>query len=47
MKDDPNPQFEGLINFGATVAGETTTLALIAILASWLIIIAFLWCQSF
>ena len=43
LKADPNPQFEGLINFGATVAGETTTLALIAIMASWLIIIAFLW----
>ena len=43
LKADPRPQFEGLINFGATVAGETTTLALIAIMASWLIIIAFLW----
>ncbi len=43
LKVDPNPQFEGLINFGATVAGETRTLALIAIMASWLIIIAFLW----
>ena len=43
LKNDPRPQFEGLINFGATVAGEVRTLAAIAIVASWLIIIAFLW----
>jgi len=43
LHTDPNPQFEGLINFGATVAGETRTLAGVAIVASWLIIIAFLW----
>ena len=43
LHTDPNPQFEGLINFGATVAGETRTLAAFAIVLSWLIIIAFLW----
>jgi SecD/SecF fusion protein len=35
--------FERLTNFGGTVAGETRTLALIATVASWLIIIAYLW----
>ena len=35
--------FERLTNFGGTVAGETRVLALIAIVASWLIIVAFLW----
>jgi SecD/SecF fusion protein len=35
--------FERLTNFGGTVAAETRTLALIATVASWLIIIAYLW----
>ncbi len=43
LRNDPNPQFEGLLNFGATVAGETRALAGMAIVASWLIIIGFLW----
>ena len=33
----------GSTNFGSTVAGETRNLALIATVASWLIIIAYLW----
>jgi SecD/SecF fusion protein len=43
LADDPNFLYERLENFGGAVAGETRTLALIAIVASWLIIIAFLW----
>ncbi len=35
--------FERITKFGETVAGETRQLALIATLASWLIIIAYLW----
>ena len=35
--------FERITNFGGTVAAETRTLALIATVASWLIIIAYLW----
>jgi len=35
--------FERITNFGGTVASETRTLALIATVASWLIIIAYLW----
>ena len=35
--------FERLTNFGGTVASETRTLALIATLASWVIIIVYLW----
>jgi SecD/SecF fusion protein len=35
--------FERITVFGSTVAGETQTLALIATVASWLIIIAYLW----
>jgi SecD/SecF fusion protein len=35
--------FERITNFGSTVAGETRTLALIATVASWLIIIGYLW----
>ncbi len=35
--------FERIETFGGTVAGETRTLALIATVASWLIIIAYLW----
>lgn len=35
--------FERVENFGAAVAGESRNLALIAIVVSWLIIIAYLW----
>ena len=35
--------FERITNFGGTVAAETRTLALVATVASWLIIIAYLW----
>ncbi|MCA1685453.1 MAG: protein translocase subunit SecF, partial [Planctomycetia bacterium] len=35
--------FERITNFGGTVAAETRSLALIATVASWLIIIAYLW----
>ncbi|APW61584.1 protein translocase subunit SecD [Paludisphaera borealis] len=35
--------FERVNNFGSTVAGETRTLALIATVASWIIIIVYLW----
>ncbi|WP_337176057.1 protein translocase subunit SecD [Paludisphaera sp.] len=35
--------FERVANFGSTVAAETSMLAVIAIVASWVIIIGFLW----
>ncbi|AMV35855.1 protein translocase subunit SecDF [Planctomyces sp. SH-PL62] len=35
--------FERIANFGSTVASETRTLALIATVASWIIIVAYLW----
>jgi len=35
--------FERITNFGGTVAAETRTLALIATVSSWLIIIGYLW----
>jgi SecD/SecF fusion protein len=35
--------FERIVVFGSTVAGETRTLALIATVASWVIIIVYLW----
>ena len=35
--------FERIANFGSTVAAETSTLALIATVASWIIIIVYLW----
>jgi SecD/SecF fusion protein len=35
--------FERITNFGSTVASETRTLALIATVASWVIIIVYLW----
>ena len=43
LGDDPDLLFERLTNFGGTVASETRTLALIATLASWVIIIVYLW----
>lgn len=35
--------FERITNFGSTVAAETRTLALIATVASWVIIVVYLW----
>jgi SecD/SecF fusion protein len=43
LADDPDLLFERITNFGGTVASETRTLALIATLASWVIIIVYLW----
>lgn len=43
LRDDPAFLYDRLENFGGAVAGETRTLALIAIVASWLIMIAYLW----
>ncbi|HEV3164703.1 MAG TPA: protein translocase subunit SecD [Isosphaeraceae bacterium] len=43
LASNPNMLFERIENFGGTVAGETQNLAMIAIVASWLIIIAYLW----
>lgn len=43
LQTDQNLLFERITNFGSTVAGETRVLALIATVASWLIIIAYLW----
>ena len=49
LANNPDLLFERITNFGGTVAGETRTLALVATVASWLIIIAYLWLrfQSF
>jgi SecD/SecF fusion protein len=43
LADDPDLLFERITNFGGTVASETRTLALIATVASWVIIIVYLW----
>jgi SecD/SecF fusion protein len=43
LANNPNLLFERIENFGGTVAGETQNVAMIAIVASWLIIIAYLW----
>ena len=43
LQSDPSMLFDRLENFGGAVAGETRSLAIIAIVASWLIIIAYLW----
>ncbi len=43
LGNDRDLLFERLTNFTGTVAGETRTLALIATLASWIIIIVYLW----
>jgi SecD/SecF fusion protein len=43
LRDNPTLLFERVENFGGAVAGETRTLALMAIVASWLIIIAYVW----
>ncbi len=43
LAKNPDLLFERITRFDGTVAGETRTLALIATIASWLIIIAYLW----
>jgi SecD/SecF fusion protein len=43
LNSDPNFLFERLENFGGIVAGETRNLAMVAIVLSWLIMIAYLW----
>jgi SecD/SecF fusion protein len=43
LQNDPDLLFEQITKFGSNVAGETRNLAWIATVASWLIIIAFLW----
>ncbi len=43
LPNDPDLLFERLENFGAAVARDTQTLALMAIVASWLTMIAYLW----
>ncbi len=43
LSNNPDLLFERITNFGGTVAAETRTQALIAIVASWLIIIGYLW----
>lgn len=43
LQNNRDMLFERITNFGGTVASETQTLALIATVASWLIIIAYLW----
>ncbi|MFM7130045.1 MAG: protein translocase subunit SecD [bacterium] len=43
VANDPALMFERVSNFGGTVAGETQTLAIMATVASWLIIAAYLW----
>jgi SecD/SecF fusion protein len=43
LNQDPQMHFESLTNFGGVVAGETRAKAFLAIVASWLIIIAYLW----
>lgn len=43
VANDPTLMFERVSNFGGTVAGETQKLAVIATVASWAIIAAYLW----
>ncbi len=43
LANDKDLLFERITNFGGTVAAETRVLALIATVASWIIIIAYLW----
>jgi SecD/SecF fusion protein len=43
LAKNPDLLFERITRFDGTVAGETRMLALIATIASWLIIIAYLW----
>ncbi len=43
LQNDRNLLFERSETFGSTVAGETQTLAIVATVASWLIIAVYLW----
>ncbi|HEU5115095.1 MAG TPA: protein translocase subunit SecF, partial [Isosphaeraceae bacterium] len=43
LPNDPNLLFERLEKFGAAVARDTQTLAMMAIVASWLVMIGYLW----
>jgi SecD/SecF fusion protein len=43
LKVDPSLAFDRVENFGGAVASETRSLALVAIIGSWLVIIAYLW----
>ena len=43
LSNNPDLLFERIIHFDGTVAGETRMLALIATIASWIIIIVYLW----
>lgn len=43
LATDPSLLFDRLENFGGAVAGETRTLAVVAIALSWLVIIVYLW----
>jgi SecD/SecF fusion protein len=43
LASDPDLLFERISNFGGIVAGETRRKALLATIASWIIIIAYLW----
>ncbi len=43
LANNPDLLFERIVKFGSTVAEETRNLALVATVASWLIIIAYLW----
>lgn len=43
LPDDPNLLFERLEKFGAAVAKDTQTLAVMAIVASWAVMIGYLW----
>ncbi len=43
LRNDPNQLFERVSIFGGAVAKDTRTLAIMAIVASWLIMVAYLW----
>jgi SecD/SecF fusion protein len=43
VKEDPNFLFERVANFGGAVAADARNLAAIAIVASWVIMIVYLW----
>jgi SecD/SecF fusion protein len=43
LRNNPDLMFDRLENFGGAVAGETRNLAVMAVVASWLIMIAYIW----
>jgi SecD/SecF fusion protein len=43
LQNNPDLTFDRLENFGGAVAGETRNLAFLAVVASWLIIIGYVW----